>query len=286
MDLQIGRWRVRDVLLDRFRLDGGAMFGVVPRALWSVPFPPDEQHRIELVSRALLLEDGERTVLVDTGMGGRWTEQERARFGVEPGRPLSKALAERELGPDDITDVLLTHLHFDHAGGAVTLDGEGRPVPAFPSATYHVQRDNLDWALSPTERDRGSYRVADFQALLDVGCLRVLEGPGEVFEGVDVRMSNGHTTGLQIPVISDGQTALVYPADLIPTHAHVALAWAMAYDLRPLEVLEEKRALLHEVVEEDWIVFYEHDPGVVASRVRSGERGFEACDNVTMGEGR
>ena len=207
-------------------------------------------------------------------------------MGVEEARSLTEALAERGVRAEEITDVLLTHLHFDHAGGGVIWDEEGRDVPAFRNATYHVQQANLDWAHTPPERDRGSYRRGDFQALLAAGCLRTLEGSQELFPGVSVRVSNGHTTGLQIPVISDGETTLVYPADLIPTHAHVALSWAMAYDLRPLEVIAEKRALLREVVEEDWFVVYEHDPEVVASRVASGERGFEACACVTRGDSR
>jgi len=282
MDWEMGRWRVKDLLLDRFRLDGGAMFGVVPKTLWSVVFPPDEDNRISLVSRALLLEDGTRKILVDTGMGSRWSPRERERMGIDSSRSLQEALAERSCVPEDITDVLLTHLHFDHAGGAVSCAADGSLIPTFPNAIHHVQRANLEWARAPTARDRGSYRPGDFEPLVKSGRVRLLDGPEELFPGIQVRLSDGHATGLQIPVISGGGSVLVYPADLVPTHAHLPLAWAMSYDLRPLQVLAEKQALLNQAVEEDWIVFYEHDPGLVASRVRLGSRGFVASEGVEM----
>jgi glyoxylase-like metal-dependent hydrolase (beta-lactamase superfamily II) len=281
--MEIAGYEVEVVELGTVALDGGAMFGVVPRTLWQKQLEPDALNRVHLALRVLLLRGHGRCVLVDTGVGASWSDRDRGIYGIEAGQTVAhRALAGLGVAPDDVTDVLLTHLHFDHAGGAVVRAEDGALAPAFPAARYHVQAANLAWARAPTERDRASYRPDDFEPLARAGCLVEHEGPGELFEGVRVRVSNGHTTGLQIPVVSDGATTLIYPADLVPTRAHVPTAWGMAYDLRPLEVMEEKKALLEEAAQGGWIVVYEHDPDVAATRIAVEGGRLRAADAVDV----
>lgn len=247
-------------------LDGGAMFGIVPRPVWQRHFTPDADNRIELACRGLLLAGLGRVVVVDTGAGARWSDRDRARYGLG-GRDVRDAVRDAGVALEDVTDVILTHLHFDHAGGAI--DEGGRP--SFPNATYHVQRRALDWAREPSERDRGSFRSEDFEPLARAGCLRTVQGDALDVPAVRAILSEGHTTGLQVPVIGD---EVVYPADLVPTTAHLRTAWIMGYDLRPLEVLAEKQALLTLAEARGWHVVFEHDPRTAAARVARAEGGF------------
>lgn len=262
-------------------LDGGAMFGVVPRALWARIFPPDEHNRIRLAMRSLLIRTGGRVVLVDCGPGDQWTEKERRNYGFEDASRLDVELQRLGLGRSDVTDVILTHLHFDHCGGAVRLDEDGREVPAFPRATYHVQARNWSWARNPSDRDRASYRVQTFRALEHSGQLHLIDGEIELLPGIGLLMSEGHTPGLQMVRVSSGGSWLTYCADLLPTRAHLRPAWGMAYDLQPLVITEEKMALLAEAIEDEGILFLEHDPDVQACRVRE-ENGEILFDEVSL----
>ena len=264
--MQAGSYDVTFLDMGSIRLDGGAMFGVVPRALWSRYFEPNAANTIVLACRGLLLQGAGHTIVIDTGAGTRWTDKERERYGIT-NRDVCDAVVDAGVPVDAVTDVILTHLHFDHAGGAVASDGE----PAFPNATYTVQERALSWARSPTERDAGSFRADDYEPLVRAGVLRVVDGACEVLPDIRVRLSEGHTTGLQIPVIGD---TLVYPADLIPTTAHLRPAWVMAYDIRPLQSVAEKRALLLDAVASGWRIVYEHDPQVTSSRVTQRDGRF------------
>jgi glyoxylase-like metal-dependent hydrolase (beta-lactamase superfamily II) len=272
--MRIGVYQVYPVETGRFALDGGAMFGVVPKPLWEKTNPPDEKNRIALAARALLLRGGGRTVLVDTGNGGKLNEKLRSIYGIEEGSSaLVASLARLGVTPEGVTDVILTHLHFDHAGGATTLLN-GEAVPTFPHARYYVQAEHWRAAQVPTERDRASFFQDDFLPLQRGGVLQFTEGEGEVLPGITVRLVNGHTSALQCPVISDGRATLFYCADLVPTSSHVPLPWIMAYDLRPLVTLEEKRRLLTQAADEGWIMFFEHDPAVAAARLRRTDKGI------------
>jgi glyoxylase-like metal-dependent hydrolase (beta-lactamase superfamily II) len=271
--MKIGQYDVFSIETGRFALDGGAMFGVVPRVLWEKRHPPDEQNRIALASRAMLLVGNGRNILVDVGNGDKYNEKLRSIYRIDTSRcNIVASLRQHNLTPADITDVILTHLHFDHAGGSTErVDGALRPT--FPRATYHVQRDHWEAAVTPTERDRASFFIDDFLPLKEHGVLQFTEGEGELMPQIRLRLVHGHTRALQCPVVSDGTTTIFYCADLMPTTSHVQLPWIMAYDLRPLVTLEEKRSMLKEAVEQNWILFFEHDPSVAAVRVKQTDKG-------------
>ncbi len=281
--MKIGPYTLHHLETGRFALDGGAMFGVVPRPLWEKVAPPDERNRISMAARALLLEGGGRRILVDTGNGAKWDAKQAGIYRFDTSEhDIVRSLRALGLSPEDITDVILTHLHFDHAGGA-TVRKDGVVRPTFPSALYHVQREQWEAAQRPTERDRASFVGEDFLPLQEAGVLRFTEGEGPIFPGIELLCFHGHTSALQCPVISDGSTTLFYCADLIPMTPHVALPWIMGYDLRPLVTLEEKRKILGRAVEERWVMFFEHDPRTVAGTLLVGEKGYALERAVAVG---
>ncbi|HEY6192170.1 MAG TPA: MBL fold metallo-hydrolase [Bacteroidota bacterium] len=273
--MTLAGYEVHPIETGRFRLDGGAMFGVVPKALWSGTNPPDERNRIELAARALLISGRGRTILVDNGNGSKFTERQTDIYRLDTsGTELTRSLRAHGLDPSDITDVILTHLHFDHAGGS-TLRENGALRPAFPKARYYVQRAHWNHALAPSEKDRGSFMPDDFMPLKDHGVLDFVDGECELFPGISLVVINGHTTSLQLPFISDGSASLLFCCDLFPTTSHIPLPYIMAYDLRPLVTLEEKKKILPRASEEGWLLFFEHDPRVIAGRVKRTEKGFQ-----------
>jgi glyoxylase-like metal-dependent hydrolase (beta-lactamase superfamily II) len=261
--------RVRPIVASRFALDGGAMFGIVPRNLWERQHPADEQGRIALVGRVLVARFPavDRVALIDAGIGTAWSTRELLRYRIDTtAGDLTEVLEEAGVDPAEVTDVVLTHLHFDHAGGLARDDGRGGLEPSLPGARHHVQRSHLEWARSPSARDRGSFTPELIELLDRTGLLRPVDGEVELFPGLDVITSQGHTTGLQIPLIRGRKGTIAYPADLLPTMAHGRANWIMAYDLRPLETLEEKRWFLDRAAAEGWTVVLEHDPGIEAAR--------------------
>jgi glyoxylase-like metal-dependent hydrolase (beta-lactamase superfamily II) len=266
--LRLGPHQICALETGRFALDGGAMFGVVPRPLWEKRLPPDEHHRVPLALRCLLVRTAGRTVLVDTGMGDKWPDKARAIYALDGARSLLASLAAQGVQPDDVTDVVLTHLHFDHAGGTTRRSAAGAVELTFPRATHHVQRRNWEHAQRPNDRDRGSYLAENFAALEGSGRLDLLDGPGELFPGFHVFLSEGHTPGLQLVRLEGDGRALLYCADLIPTSAHLQPAWGMGYDLQPAVLLEEKKALLARAAAEKSIIVFEHDPRIAACTVR------------------
>ncbi len=271
--MKIRGYNLFPVPAGRFRLDGGAMFGVVPKVLWSREHPADQLNRVEMVSRSLLVAGEGRLVLVNTGMGQNWPDKERAIYSVDEGVRLERSLAELGYRPEEVTHVVQTHLHFDHAGG-MTADGAGGPRPLFPRAEYIVQRKQFQWAQAPSERDRASFRPDGWECL--GGQLRLLDGEEELLPGLSLHLVHGHTPHQQLLRVSDGRASLLYCSDLVPLAAQVRIPWIMAYDLNPLETLQEKRRLLEQAAAEGWLLFLEHDPAVAACRVRRTSRGFEA----------
>lgn len=271
MHLELGDVRVDAVLDGTFRLDGGAMFGVVPKPLWSKVIDCDERNRIPLALRCLLIRTPDEVVLVDTGMGTRWTEKERDIYALDNEPGLVHRLGELGVTPDQVTKVILTHLHFDHGGGN-TVEQDGVTVAAFPRARYVVQKGELEWAMKPTLRDRASYVLHTFEALADAGRFDLVEGNREIVPGVSVRRMPGHTPNLQGILVEGGGQTVVFPSDLMPTSRHLPPPWVMGYDLEPLVTLQNKLELVAEVVEKDWIVVFEHDPDTPMGRVRYGER--------------
>ncbi len=280
--MKIGDYTLFPVETGRFRLDGGAMFGIIPKPLWSRTNPPDERNRITLAARALLIVGAGKVILVDDGNGTKFTEKQRDIYQLEsiPG-DLDASLRALGYSRESVTDVLLTHLHFDHAGGS-THRVNGELVPSFPNARYHVQRAHWEQAIHPTEKDRGSFMPDDFMPLKDHGVLELLDGEGEYLPGISLVLVNGHTAAQQLPKISDGKTTLLYSCDLFPTTSHIPLPYIMAYDLRPLTTLEEKKKLLATAVDERWILFFEHDPVTVAGTVTRNEKGYSFAGKVAL----
>ena len=269
--MKIGTYELHSIETGRFALDGGAMFGVVPKSLWEKSNPPDERNRITMSARALLLVGDGRRILVDVGNGSKYSEKLMSIYKFDMSKNnLISSLQCHHLSPDDITDVILTHLHFDHAGGSTSVVHK-EIVPTFPKARYYVQREHWLAAITPTERDRASFFPHDFLPLRDNLVLEFTGGEHELFPGITVKVLNGHTTALQSPVITDGNTTLFFCADLVPTASHLALPWIMAYDLRPLVTLEEKKRILTQAVDEQWILYFEHDPGIEAGRLVRNE---------------
>ena len=270
--MKIGIYELHAIETGRFGLDGGAMFGVVPRTLWERTNPPDERNRIAMAARALLLIGNGRRILIDTGNGTKFNDKLSSVYKIDTSESdLISSLGSHGCMRADITDVILTHLHFDHAGGGTTRE-KGEVVPTFPNARYYVQHEQWQAAMHPTERDRASFIPDDYMPIYERGMLTFTEGEGEILPGISVRLVHGHTSALQCPTISAGSTTLCYCADLVPLASHVQLPWIMAYDLRPLVTLEEKRELLARAVEEQWTLFFEHDPGIAAARSRRGSR--------------
>ena len=268
MSLTLGRFTLHEVRDGSISLDGGAMFGVVPRPLWEKRYPPDARNRITLAIRCLLIVDGARKILVDDGIGTRWDGKHRDMYNIDHRETdLDRALLKVGVDRTQITDVVLTHLHFDHAGGSVR-DEQGRPQLSFPNATYHLQRRHWKWAHQPSEKDAASFRREDFSLLEASGKLHLLEGNTELYPGVHLFVSEGHTVGLQLVRVEDGDQTVVYCGDLVPTTAHLRASWVAAYDLYPLTVMEEKKQLLAQAIEEEWILYLEHDPNVSACTVK------------------
>lgn len=281
--MKIGCYDLYPIETGTFALDGGAMFGVVPKTLWEKAIPPDEKNRIPMASRALLLIGNGRKILIDDGNGSKMSEKLTAIYDIDSSKNnLLSSLGRLTLAAGDITDVILTHLHFDHCGGSTFKDSDGRVKPTFPNARYYVQREHWEWAQKPTERDRASFFPDDFMPLYEHGQLHFTEGEGEILPGVSCRICNGHTTGLQAPLISDGTHAILYVADLMPTIAHVPLPWIMGYDLRPLVTLEEKRRILNEAVDGNWTLFFEHDVTHQTCRVQRTDKGIVAIEAAPL----
>lgn len=275
MTIRHGSFEIIPVVTGTIGLDGGAMFGVVPRPLWELTNPPDERNRITLATRVLVARTAGRVYLVDCGAGDKGAERfndiyaVRHRHAGDGATPLVAALGEHGVSAEEVTDVLLTHLHFDHCGGATRREGD-RVVPTFPGARYHLQEEHWRWALSPTERDRASFIAADFRPLEEAGLLHLLGGEGEIAPGVEAVIVNGHTPGMQLFKFSDGAGRIVFfAADLWPTASHLPLPFVMAYDLFPLTTLEEKRRFTAQAIEEGWHVCFEHDRALSLGRIEA-----------------
>lgn len=275
----LGAYTLHVIETGRFGLDGGAMFGIVPKPLWSRRIDADEQNRIPLAMRCLLLTSPERTVLVDCGLGDTFDGTKyRDIYAVDTETSsLLDSLASVGVAPEDVTDVILTHLHFDHCGGATQEGPTGRET-TFPNATYHVQRDHWQWAVDSNPKEQGSFRRPTFLPIEEHGQLHRVDGEGEVLPGINVLLANGHTHAQQMVKITGSGTTLVYVADLLPTSHHLAPAWTMAYDIRPLVTIDEKQTFLERAVEAEWNLFFEHDPDVEVASLERTDRGIAICD--------
>lgn len=281
--MKIGSYQVHTLETGKFALDGGAMFGVVPKVLWSKQIAVDNRNRIDMRLRCLLLQGEGKNILVDCGMGTKWSVKLADIYKLDHSTlNLEKSLQEHGLTVEDITDVLLTHLHFDHAGGSTTKTDQDKLIPTFPKATYYIQKENLEWAKNPKEKDRASYLKEDWEPLQEAGVLKVVNGEKEFLSGIRIKRFYGHTRGIQLPLLDDGKTKLFFCGDVIPTSVHLGIPWVMAYDNFPLLTIEEKKAILSQAAKENWILVFEHCPHVGASFIEAGEKGYLLKEKVVL----
>ena len=259
--MQVGDYRVEIIPDTEFRLDGGAMFGVVPRTLWSRVCPPDEQNRIRMNMNCVFIDTGDERILIETGIGEKWSAKHTEMFGITRRQGLGQSLRTiAGVEPDKITIVINTHLHFDHAGGNTALNGDGEAVPTFPNARYFISGSEFEHAEAPSERDRASYLAENWRPLVSTGQLELKEANYEVTPGLSMETYPGHNRSMQCwRLKSAGQTLFGF-ADLVPMRAHVPFAWIMGYDLYPAETLEVKKKLLPQAAREGWTCLFYHDP--------------------------
>lgn len=259
--MQVGDYRVEIVPDAEFRLDGGAMFGVIPRNLWSKVCPPDDQNRIRMNMNCLLIDTGRERVLIETGIGDKWSEKYLSLYGIARSRSIGESVrAIAGVAPEDITIVVNTHLHFDHAGGNTRFDASGKPVATFPNARYFVSRAELEHAESPSERDRASYLPENWLALKESGQLEPKPAHYEVVPGLTMETQAGHNRSMQTWRLKRGEQTVFGFADLVPMSPHVQLPWIMSYDLFPTETLEAKKRLFPIAAREGWLCLFYHEP--------------------------
>lgn len=275
-----------------FKLDGGAMFGVVPKTLWNKQHEADAQNRIQMSMRCLLIEDGNRLTLVDTGIGEKQDPKFFSHYDLNGSDTLKQSLKATGFAPTDVTDVVLTHLHFDHCGGAIERAGEGFRT-AFPKATYWSNADHWDWAVNPNEREKASFLKENILPIQESGQLKFIDvtethqgqlGKTDLFPNLSVRFVNGHTDKMMLPQIEYQGRTLVFCADLFPFAAHLPLPWVMAYDMFPLTTLHEKKMFLNEAVEKDYVLFFEHDALHECATLERTEKGVRIKETFTLSE--
>lgn len=275
--MQFGSFEVETIIDGFFGLDGGAMFGIVPSPLWRRTNPADDRNRIELAARCLLVRDENRCILVETGIGDKFDDKRADIFKVRhPAGGLVRQLEERGIAASAVTDVILTHLHFDHCGGTTRRD-DGILALNFPAADYHVQKRQWDWAHAPSGKDQGSFRREDFALLADAS-LHLIDGPSEILDGISVHPVDGHTTGMQLVSIRGEEGGLLFCADLAPTSTHLRGPYIMAYDNQPLVTFEEKQEWLPAAAERGDVVVFGHDPTTDGALLRVED------DNVVIEE--
>jgi glyoxylase-like metal-dependent hydrolase (beta-lactamase superfamily II) len=255
-----------------FKLDGGAMFGVVPKSIWNKINPADENNMCSWALRSLLIEDGDRLILVDNGMGNKQDAKFFSYYYLHGDDTLDKSLASHGFHRDDITDVFLTHLHFDHCGGSIERKGD-KLVPAFKKANFWSNKEHWDWAVSPNEREKASFLKENILPVQESGQLSFISST--VFtENISVRFVNGHTQAMMLPQINYKGKTIVYMADLLPSQGHIPVPYVMAYDMFPLTTLNEKKSFLKEALENGYILFFEHDPQYECCTLQQTERGI------------
>ncbi len=267
------------------KLDGGAMFGVVPKVIWSKLYPADENNLCNWIMRCLLIVDGDKKILIDTGIGNKQGEKFFVNYHLNGEATLDASLAEAGFTTDDITDVILTHLHFDHCGGAVRWDTDRKGyVPTFKNADYHTSRQQWEWATHPNNREKASFLTENILPIRETGKLHLLEADEELFPGIAIRLFHGHTDGQVIPFISYNGTTLVYMADLLPSTAHIPLPYVMSYDTRPLITLQEKEAFLKEAAQNNYVLFFEHDLYHECCNLMETEKGIRQKETFDLSE--
>jgi glyoxylase-like metal-dependent hydrolase (beta-lactamase superfamily II) len=268
-----------------FKLDGGAMHGVVPKTLWNKANPADETNMCTWAMRCLLIEHGNYKILVDTGMGTKQDEKFFSYYHPHGNDTLEGSLRKHGFAPEDITDVFLTHLHFDHCGGAVMRQGE-ELVPTFPKALYWSNEKHWQSAIDPNDREKASFLKENILPIQEKADLRFVDAPdgGQWIQDINIRIVNGHTDAMMLPQINYNGTTILFCADLIPSAAHISMPWVMAYDMRPLDTLREKKKVLQEAAANGWVLFFEHDPKVECCTVHETEKGIRIKETFALSE--
>lgn len=269
-----------------FKLDGGAMFGVVPKSLWSRKHAPDENNMCTWAMRCLLIEDGDRLVLIDTGIGNKQSEKFFSYYFLQDTVTLEASLKEKGFSTDDVTDVVLTHLHFDHVGGAVVFNKDGKAQPTFKNAKYWSNQAHWQWANEPNDREKASFLKENFEAIQQSGQLNFVKesdwiGAGP-FDWMDILFVDGHTEKQMIPLIKYQGKTIAYMADLLPSIHHIPIPWVMAYDTRPLLTLEERAKFLPQAVSEEYFLFLEHDAHNQMCTLKSSEKGIILNETLSL----
>ena len=282
--MKIGNYKLYSIVTSQFSLDGGAMFGIIPKVIWEKEVSADQLNRINMVTRSLLLIGNGRNIIIDTGNGDKWDKKYKSIYNIRLDKVnLNNSLSKVGLSPDNITDVICTHLHFDHAGGNTTYNND-QIVPTFPNAQYWVHKDNWDLANSPTEKDKGSYLEENWKVLAQNSMIKFINGKSDIFPGIDLFISNGHTTGMAHPIIKDSSKTVFYAADMFPMACHIPLNWIMAYDINPIQTIKEKKYLLSKIVDENWIIFFEHAPIRQAGTVKEKNGKYDLKETVLISE--
>jgi len=269
-----------------FKLDGGAMFGIVPKSIWNKLNPADENNMCSWAMRCLLVETNGRLILIDNGMGDKQSEKFFSYYYLHGDDTLERSLKQHGFGFDDITDVFLTHLHFDHCGGSVRYTDSSRTKlePVFKNAQYWSNHRHWDWAVHPNSREKASFLKENILPIQESGQLNFIDAEGEWLPGFEVLIVNGHTESMMLPLISYKNTKILYCADLIPSFGHIPMPYIMGYDVRPLETLKEKEHILPRAVKENWTLFFEHDPKNECCSLADTERGIRQKDFLKLSE--
>jgi glyoxylase-like metal-dependent hydrolase (beta-lactamase superfamily II) len=266
-----------------FKLDGGAMFGVVPKSIWHKLNPADENNMCSWAMRCLLIETGNRLILIDNGLGDKQDEKFYSYYYLHGNDSLDKSLKKHGFSRDDVTDMVLTHLHFDHCGGSIKYnDDHSRLEPAFKNATYFCNEKHWNWAVNPNAREKASFLKENILPIKESGQLKFITENSELVPGLSFIEVNGHTEAMMLPKIKLKDTTLLYMADLIPSSAHLPMPYVMAYDVRPLDTLREKQRILDQAVTEDWKLFFEHDPVVECISLERTEKGIRKKETLTV----
>ena len=282
--MKIGKYDLYSVETSEFGLDGGAMFGIIPKPVWEKKVSADKLNRVNMVTRSLLLVNDEKKILIDTGNGTKWEEKYKQIYDIKTDQyNIEKSLGKYGFSSEQITDVICTHMHFDHIGGNTKVES-GVVVPTFPNAKYWISEENWKLANHPSQKDAGSFIEHDWKVLAENQMIEIIDGREPFIEGVETIVTHGHTPGLLHPIVSDGSNKLFYGADIFPMVAHIPIPWVMAYDVQPVVTMEEKQKLLQEMEREDWILFFEHDPHIQACTVHKDGKHYKLNKEIKISD--
>ena len=282
--MKIGKYDLYSVETSEFGLDGGAMFGIIPKPVWEKKVSADELNRVKMVTRSLLLVSDEKKILIDTGNGTKWEEKYKKIYDINTDQyNIEKSLGKYGFSSEQITDVICTHMHFDHIGGNTKIKS-GKVVPTFPNAKYWISEENWKLANHPSQKDAGSFVENDWKVLAENQMIEIIDGREPFIEGIETFVTHGHTPGLLHPIVSDGSNKLFYGADIFPMVAHIPIPWVMAYDVQPVLTMEEKQKLLQKMEREDWILFFEHDPHIQACTVHKDGKHYKLNKEIKISD--